>query len=128
MKAWLVAGVGVLAMSVMLLLSSASPAHAEYKQFCWGKHLPGKGSGEYWCSGAQDYITEVSGSGEQHSVCVTMWIQRSTTMCSGGPLQGVYDFAPNGEAADHPQIENNAPGANTVYGSVDYCIGPCGSP
>ncbi len=133
-KVWLIAGVSALLMSVMLVLSSASPASAAPQNFCYGVHLVGKGSipsahCDSWYGPAPSfragYITEVGGSGIQHSVCVLAWISNGTTMCSAGPNQGVYNFTPSGAYEDIAEIYNNASGENTVYGFADVCANPC---
>lgn len=122
--------VGALLVGAVFLTAAAQPARAEYKQFCWGVTLPGKGTSPWWCDslhngGATGYITEVGGSGENHSVCVLAWYNNGVTMCSGGPNQGVYNFTPNGEIVDVAEIQNNAPGTNRVYAFVDRCASPC---
>jgi hypothetical protein len=131
-RATIVAGLTALAMSVVLLLSSSSPAHAIYKQYCWGVTLPG-GTNQYhpYCTGQTNggqvpYLTEVDGSGANHAVCV--WAAFSGNMqCSGGPNQGVYNQSPNGTVGpgNWGFISNLGYASNVVYGSYDYCTNPC---
>ncbi len=134
-KVWLIAGVSALLMSVMLVLSSADTASATPKNFCYGVTLGGKGGGGglYYCNSlyspaptfGSGFITEVGGSGAQHSVCVLAWYNNGTTMCSAGPNQGVYNFTPSGANGDVAEIYNNAAGTNTAYGFADVCASPC---
>jgi hypothetical protein len=132
LTASLVAGLAALALSVALLLSTAGPAHAIYKPFCWNVTLTGTGfpAGEcdmyYHDGGSVPYVTEVGGTGFQHSVCVYARFS-GVHQCSGGPGQGVYNFTPDGTVGpgNWGKIENNAAGSNTVQAFVDYCNNPC---
>jgi FG-GAP-like repeat len=104
-------------------LASAGPAQANGEfRFggCWGKVLGGYGfCGSYpWAAN----IEEVSGSGENHSVCVGVQSVGSR-MCSSGPLQGVYNFTPEGHFG-FPYIENNAAGSNKVYAVANWVNPP----
>jgi hypothetical protein len=127
LKTTIVAGLTALAMSVVLLLSSASPAHALYKQFCWGVTLPNHNA---TCNGIYNggivaYLTEVDASGAQHAVCVRAQ-QTGDTECSPGPNQGVYNFSPDGQVyGNWGWVENLGYSPNTVYGAYDYCNNPC---
>jgi hypothetical protein len=123
------AALAILAIAVALLFTSAAPAHAIYQPFCWNVTLSNnQGCDEYTHDHfIPPYITEVGGTGFQHSVCVRV---RATgvTQCSSGPAQGVYNFTPDGTYgpnADYGIIIDNAPGSNTVQAFVDYCNNPC---
>jgi hypothetical protein len=138
-RAFLLISLAGLGLALVLALSSASPAQAIYKQFCWNKTLSGKPD---YCEGFYDngtvpYINVVGGSGINHSVCV--WARfTGVTECSAGPNQGVYNETPDStfgweiEVEDpglKPEnwgfIENNAPGTNRVQAYYDYCNNPC---
>jgi hypothetical protein len=127
-KRGMVVALAALSLVSLAAISSPSPAKAEYMPFCWNVTLPGKGAGhgEWYCdsyyhNGLSPYITEVGGVGLDHSVCVFAWYSNGTTMCSGGPGQGVYNFTPEPYGLDIGEIENNAPGSNRVQAFMDGC-------
>jgi hypothetical protein len=131
LKLSLTAAVGGVLVMAALLAAVAQPARAEYRQFCWGVQLAAKNTQNYTCDSWNTelfagYITEVGGSGANHSVCVKVWGDNANMMCSGGPNQGVYNFTPNGDFLHIAEIVNNATGGpNRVYGFVDKCASPC---
>jgi hypothetical protein len=125
----LVAGAAAFATTVVLMISSAAPASAlttGYHQFCYGAYLPGLNSicDSLNHDGQAGYVTEVDGSGVNHSVCVRAQANQGIEMCSGGPNQGVYNSTPPAIYATAAQIRNNASGPNTVYAAATYCVTP----
>jgi hypothetical protein len=133
LKAGAAAAAAALLLCIVLMLLSASSASATAKNFCYGFAASGRPGPAYWCNSlysaaptfGEGYITEVGGSGAQHSVCVLAWYGNGSTMCSGGANQGVYNFSPSGGNIDVAEIYNNAPGSNTLYGFADVCASPC---
>lgn len=101
---------------------SPDPAHASEAHFCWGTVLKAKASGyggEDICSGAAyNHLNAIYGTGEQHSVCVLGWINK-TVQCSGGAGEGVYNNVFGGNF-DVPEITNNGYSDNKVYGLAYY--------
>lgn len=125
---WLTAAVASLALLAAFFLSTATPAKAwttGLQTYCFGVTLPG-GKGQACRSLWENkvgYITEVHGSGANHSVCVLAWGE-GIKMCSGGPLQGVYNASPAAVNPTYGEILNNAAGANKVYSSAVFCVNP----
>lgn len=126
-KRLLMVGIAAVAVCVAVLLVSAGAAKAWTTgavNFCYGVTLPG---GPNTCGSTSEnkigYLTEVSGSGADHSVCVR-GAGVGIKMCSGGPLQGVYNSSPPGTSISYGEIINNAAGANKVYGGAYFCVTP----
>jgi hypothetical protein len=115
-KALLLAG-ALLALCLTFLVSSPPKASAAESNYCYGKNL----SGYSRCVGVARNLNAVYGSGWNHSVCV--WaspesygsVIAGTSTCSSGPSAGTYNNS-MGYAYYYPVIQNNAAGANTVYG------------
>lgn len=104
-----------LACLLVLLFASANAEQAEasWANFCNPVTLGGYGS----CHGGSQYLSQVYGWGDQHSVCVESYPTSSSRRCSSGAGAGVY--TPNlGKVAGMPTIANNAAGTNTVHGVV----------
>lgn len=118
-----------IAVSLILMMISASTASAwttGFVNFCYGTTLPGGTSSSCNSLAGENkvgYLTEVSGSGADRSVCVQGW-SVGVKMCSGGPLQGVYNGSPPGTVVTYAEIYNNAAGANKVYGGAFFCATP----
>lgn len=96
-----------------LCLGLMGPAHANaaVTPFCNPANLGGWGE----CVGTTQYLNQVYGWGDQHSVCVEAYPYNSSRRCSSGPGAGVYTpFL--GTIVAQPRILNNAAGANTVHG------------
>lgn len=108
----LLALLGTLA-TLCLGLLSAKPAEANWANFCNPQTLGA------WqaCHGTGQYLNQVYGWGDQHSVCVEAYPTSSSRRCSSGPGAGVYTPA-LGSVAAIPTIANNAAGTNTVHGIV----------
>lgn len=113
-----------LALATASLAPSPVAASVGYNQFCWGVTLPG-GTGTTCDSlnhnGIVGYVTEVAGSGYDHSVCVWAAFNEGIKMCSAGPNQGVYNKTPPAIYPSYGIIGNNAAGTNKVYGAVILC-------
>lgn len=110
----------VLAVAVVCALAAIIPAKASAAgntTYCWGTWLQNHGD---WCTNSigEPNMTELVGSGEQHSVCVSA--AAGVTECSPGPLQGVYNtsMAGCGNGCGVPVISNNGYSANKVFGRV----------
>jgi hypothetical protein len=108
----LLALLGTVAALCLGLLGPKS-AQAEWANFCNPKALSGYGE----CVGTGQYLNQVYGWGDQHSVCVEAYPNNSSRRCSSGPGAGVYTPA-LGKVAAIPRILNNAAGTNTVHGIV----------
>lgn len=132
-RRWLTPIAVATAAMLILMLGMASKAHAYslgYKQFCWGQVLTYKNQGCDQLSHGGDvgYVAEVSGSGAQHSVCVTTRPNSQPIMCSAGPNQGVYNNKVNPGLLAYGWIQNNASGNNTVYGASVFVKPPAEPP
>lgn len=117
-NAWatLLALLAVLASCVALTTAPSKAEAAGNAPYCWGVWLQGK---NHWCQGPGGgaALTQLVGSGAQHSVCV--WALAGRTMCSPGPNQAVYNTSMAG--CPHwncgiPSISNNGYSPNQVYG------------
>lgn len=110
----------VLAVACVCALLAMIPARASAAgnaNYCWGTVL--QFHNDYCNSGfGISNMTELVGSGEQHSVCV--WAAAGQTECSPGPLQGVYNtsMAGCGTGCGIPSILNNGYSSNKVFGHV----------
>ena len=134
LKPWIVAGLGALSISAVLILALATTASAGFSQFCYGVHVsgqdkwggnpPGSLCDSYANDGVLGYVTEVAGAGTLHSVCVVAWYEGSK-MCSGGPNQGVYNPTPTGKLLQGAQILNNSTGENVVSAYIVTCKESC---
>lgn len=109
----------VLAVACVCALLAMIPARASASEatYCWGTWLQYHNS---YCDMREGIpnVTELVGSGEQHSVCV--WVAAGQTECSPGPLQGVYNtsMAGCGGGCGIPSILNNGYDWNKVFGRV----------
>jgi hypothetical protein len=99
--------------ALCLGLLGPKSAQAEWKNFCNPKTLSGYGE----CVGTGQYLNQVYGWGDQHSVCVEAYPASSSRRCSSGPGAGVYTPV-QGNSPGIPRILNNAAGTNTVHGVV----------
>ena len=110
-RVWLALLASLAVLSFGALKSDA--AEASWANFCNPVTLGGYGS----CHGGSQYLSQVYGWGDQHSVCVEAYPTSSSRRCSSGPGAGVY--TPNlGSVPGMPTIINNASGTNTVHGVV----------
>jgi hypothetical protein len=112
--------VAVFAIACVCALLAMIPARASAAgntTYCWGTWIHNHNE---WCSFGTGVssMTELVGSGEQHSVCV--WAAAGQTQCSGGPLQGVYNTSMAGCTTNCgiPSISNNGFDWNKVFGRV----------
>jgi len=115
-KALLLAG-ALLALCLTFLVSSPPKASAAESNYCYGFS-----AGFYQkCVGQPRSLNALYGSGWNHSVCI--WASSGSggnsvagsTTCSSGPSAGTYNNS-MGYAYYYPVIQNNAAGANTLYG------------
>jgi hypothetical protein len=123
--------IAVLGVTLLLMVLAVLPTHSAhavaYRQFCWGVTVGGHGDcSSYNHDGIYAYMTEIDGSGYNHSVCVGAALE-GVIMCSGGPNQGVYNTTPTGANGEIARIYNNAAGSNKMYGAVWLCneVQPC---
>jgi hypothetical protein len=99
--------------ALCLGLLGPKPAEASWANFCNPATLGGYGE----CVGTTQYLNQVYGWGDQHSVCVEAYPYNSSRRCSSGPGAGVYTPA-MGNIVAQPRILNNAAGTTTVHGVV----------
>ena len=109
--------VALLVVCTALLLGPAPGAKASTSPYCGGTLAAWR-----LCVGAKRNLYAVSGSGEQHSVCVWAGITSGGDIaggygCSGGPGQGVYG-AMGYTSELWPDISNNAASSNSVQGTA----------
>lgn len=113
----LLAFIAIAAVCALAALVPARASAAGNAAFCWGTVLSNHND---WCTNGAytPNMTEIVGSGEQHSVCV--WAAAGVTQCSSGPLQGVYNtsMAGCGTGCGVPAINNNGFSPNRVFGRV----------
>jgi uncharacterized membrane protein len=110
----LAALLAVLATCAVASVSPTQASAAGNAQFCWGQWL--QSHNQYCHTGfGVSNLTQIVGSGAQHSVCV--WAYAGRTMCSPGPLQAVYNTSMAGCGfCGIPSINNNGYSPNQVYG------------
>lgn len=100
--------VALASLCAILAFTSSASASSPY---CGGQTLNGFES----CFGAARDLHEVSGYGENHSVCVSIGAEPGP--CSGGAHQ-VVSFNKGVVVHQEPGITNNASGLNTVFGTA----------
>jgi hypothetical protein len=107
----------VAAVCILVAIVPTKASAAGNAGYCWGTWIHYHNE---WCTNSAytPNMTELVGSGEQHSVCV--WAAAGQTQCSGGALQGVYNtsMAGCGTGCGVPAISNNGYDWNKVFGRV----------
>jgi len=108
-KLWLAAAA---AFSVLAFAGSAgsAAAQASTSTYCGGTLTAGQ-----YCVGAQRWLYQAYGWGDQGGVCVAVW-EYTVQACTSAANTGVYSANVGQNVWTYPFIRDNFNGANNVHG------------
>jgi hypothetical protein len=108
-KLWLAAAA---AFSVLAFAGSAgsAAAQASTSSYCGGTLTAGQ-----YCVGAQRWLYQAYGWGDQGGVCVAVW-EYTVQACTSAANTGVYSANVGQNVWTYPFIRDNFNGANNVHG------------
>lgn len=108
-KLWLAAAA---AFSVLAFAGAVGPAAAQAStsNYCGGTLNTGG-----WCLGAERWLYQTYGWGDQGGVCVSVF-EATAIACTSAANTGVYSPNAGSNVWKRPYIRNNVSGANNVHG------------